>query len=180
MKEIINKRVDLERLKDIDLFVLDMDGTIYLGDIVLEGSREFIKYAKDNGKKIIYFTNNASKNKELYYEKLIRLGYEADRSEIMTSGDVTIAYLKKYHPGESVYLVGTPELENAFKRAEIELTDGSDADIVITSFDTTLTYDKLVKACDLLRAGKIYYSTHEDINCPVLEYDKSISLITSS
>ena len=54
MKEIINKRFDLERLKDIDLFVLDMDGTIYLGDIVLEGSREFIKYAKDNGKKIIY------------------------------------------------------------------------------------------------------------------------------
>lgn len=167
MNEIINSKYDLEKLKDIDLFVLDMDGTIYLGDIVLEGSREFIKFAKDNGKKIIYFTNNASKNKELYYEKLIRLGYEADRSEIMTSGDVTIAYLNKYHKGLSVYLVGTPELENAFKRAGIELTDGTDADIVITSFDTTLTYDKLVKACDLLRAGKIYYSTHEDINCPV-------------
>lgn len=163
----MNRIDDLKKLKDIDLFVLDMDGTIYLGDVVLEGSKEFIEYAKNNGKKIIYFTNNASKNKELYFEKLTRLGYKAERGDILTSGDVTIAYLKKYHNGESVYLVGTPELENAFMNAGIELTDGSDADIVITSFDTTLTYEKLVKACDLLRAGKTYYSTHEDINCPV-------------
>ena len=161
-----NSEKDLQKLKSIRVFVLDMDGTIYLGDNVLPGSREFISQIKKSGRQILYFTNNASKSKTIYLEKLKRLGYEADLSDIVTSGEVTIDFIKSNHPGKSVYLVGTPALEKTFIEAGIELTDGSFADIVVSSFDTTLTYEKLEKACTIIRKGAIFYSTHPDFNCP--------------
>ena len=153
-------------LKDIALFVLDMDGTIYLGERPFPAAIEFIRKAKASGRRIVYFTNNASKNPAVYYEKLLRLGFSAEREEIVTAGDVTAEYLQTYHKGAKVYLVGTPFLEASFREKGIFLTDGREADIVVSSFDTTLTYEKLEKACTLIRNGARFYSTHPDFNCP--------------
>ena len=154
-------------LKSKKLFVLDMDGTIYLDETPIDGAREFISTARKNGRRVVYFTNNASKNIAMYYEKLHRLGFEADDGDVVSSADVTIDFLKRNHPGKSVYLVGTPALETSFHEAGIKLTDGSCADIVVSSFDTTLTYEKLDNACHHIRNGAIFYSTHPDFNCPV-------------
>ena len=156
----------MERLKNIELFVLDMDGTIYLGKIVLPCAREFVSHIKNSGKKIMYFTNNASNDHKIYIDRLTNMGFDADESEIFSAADVTAMYLCKNHPDAKVYVVGTPALENTFLKYGINLTDGTEGDIVVTSFDTTLTYDKLVKACDLIRNGAIYYCTHPDFNCP--------------
>ena len=164
---IENKAEHLKKLEQIKVFVLDMDGTIYLGEKILRGAIEFITNAKQNGRKILYFTNNASKSKQTYLDKLHRLGFPAEQSDIVTSGDVTAEYLIKFHPEKSVYVVGTPQLEQVFLDYGVKLSDGSEADIVVSSFDTTLTYEKLVKACDLIRNGAIFYSTHPDFNCPV-------------
>lgn len=149
------------------LFVLDMDGTIYLDETPIDGAREFISAAKRAGRRIVYFTNNASKSISMYYDKLRRIGFEVDDGDVVSSADVTIDFIKKNHAGKSVYLVGTPALEESFKAAGIPLTDGSYADIVVSSFDTTLTYEKLDNACHLIRNGAIFYSTHPDFNCPV-------------
>ena len=155
---------DLKRKK---LFVLDMDGTIYLDETPIDGAREFISTARRHGVRIVYFTNNASKSISMYYDRLHRLGFEADDGDVVSSADVTIDFLKRHHAGQSVYLVGTPALENSFREAGITLTDGESADIVVSSFDTTVTYEKLDKACRLIRGGSLFYSTHPDLNCPV-------------
>lgn len=158
-----NSPENLERLSKIKLFTLDMDGTIYLDSTPLEGAIDFCKkLASEN--RLAYFTNNASKNPMDYVEKLNRIGFPAERKNIVTSGDVTIAFLNKYHKGEKVYLVGTKALENSFIEGGIQLSD--EADIVVVSFDLTLTYEKLEKACTLIRNGAKFYSTHPDINCP--------------
>lgn len=151
-------------LKNIELFVLDMDGTIYLGDRILPNAIEFVKTARETGRKVVFFTNNASKNPNNYVDKLNRMGFGATRSDVVTAGDVTIEYLKRNRSGESVYLVGTPALEQSFIEAGITLS--KDANIVVSSFDTTLTYEKLVIACDLIRNGADFYCTHPDFNCP--------------
>lgn len=156
--------MDYNKLKEISLFVLDMDGTIYLGDKVLPGAIEFVHTARKMGKKVVFFTNNASKNPFDYVEKLNRLGFNAERSDVVTAGDVTIEFLKRNRPGKSVYLVGTPALEKSFRDAGITLSEN--ADIVVSSFDTTLVYSKLVTACDLIRGGAEYLCTHPDYNCP--------------
>lgn len=148
------------------LFVLDMDGTIYLDSTPIPGAIEFVEFCKSHGIRIIYFTNNASKNIRMYYEKLRRIGFPVDDGDVYSSADVTIDFLKREHPNQSVYLVGTPALEESFISAGIELTDGSRADIVVSSFDTTLTYEKIDNACRLIRNGAIFYSTHPDFNCP--------------
>jgi HAD superfamily hydrolase (TIGR01450 family) len=151
-------------LKKIKLFVLDMDGTIYLGDKILPGAIEFVHTARRMGKKVVFFTNNASKNPNNYVEKLNRMGFGATREDVVTAGDVTIEYLKRNRPDEAVYLVGTPALHNSFEEAGIQISEN--ANIVVSSFDTTLTYEKLVISCDLIRNGADFYCTHPDFNCP--------------
>ena len=151
-------------LKNKKLFIFDQDGTIYLGGRVFPFAVDFINNLRKNGYRVLFFTNNASHNPTFYYDKLTRLGFQPTREEILTSGDVTVQFLLRNRAGKSCYLVGTPELEEQFKNEGIELSE--DASIVVTSFDTTLTYKKLDTACRLVRNGAEYLSTHPDFNCP--------------
>lgn len=153
-------------LKETELFVLDMDGTFYLGDQILDGSLEFIQQVKRCGKRFVFFTNNSSKSPETYIEKLRRMDCEISRNQIITSGDVMIQYLKEFYPGESVFLLGTPDLEDSFRKAGIRLTNMEPKNVVV-GFDTTLTYEKLERACTYIRNGAGFLATHLDINCPV-------------
>ena len=145
-----------------------MDGTIYLGGNPFDFAIRFIKNLRANGKKVLFFTNNASHTTPFYQAKLARLGFEPSADEIMTSGDVTLEFLKRFRAGKSVYLVATDELCEEYRAKGINLLRGDEerADIVITSFDTTLTYDKLNQACRFIRGGAEYLSTHPDFNCP--------------
>lgn len=158
----------IARLKEKNLFIFDMDGTIYLGNRPFSFAVRLINHLRESGKRILFFTNNASHSPKVYLEKLTRLGFAPDKKEILTSGDVTIAYIRRHMPGKSVYLVGTPELEKQFAESGIPLLTGAEerADVVVTSFDTTLTYEKLNNACRLIRGGARYLSTHPDLNCP--------------
>ena len=162
-------------LKNIKLFVLDLDGTFYLGERILPDSLRFIARARETGRRYLFFTNNTSKTPGRYIEKLRRMGLPVEREDIVTSGDVCIDYLKRNHAEASVYLMGTEELRNEFLTEGIRLVgkdeygDGvcSDApDVVVCAFDTELTYAKLERACTFIRNGAVFLATHEDINCP--------------
>ncbi len=155
-------------INDKKLYIFDMDGTIYLGGKPFDFAIEFIKNLRKNGKKVLFFTNNASHTTPFYMKKLARLGFEPQEDEIMTSGDVTLEFLKRFRAGKSVYLVATDELVEEYREKGINLLTGDEesADIVITSFDTSLTYKKLDDACRLIRGGAEYLSTHPDMNCP--------------
>ena len=112
-------------IKDIELFMLDMDGTLYLGEQVIKGAVEFIDRIKAKGARVMFFTNNASKDRSLYIEKLHRLGFNAEISEIVSSGDVTAAFLNNHRPGKKVYLMGTPACEKPRLRWKRSLTSVS-------------------------------------------------------
>lgn len=152
-------------LDKIKLFVLDMDGTFYLGDRRIDGALDFIHKVKETGRDFIFFTNNSSKNGSIYIKKLAVMDCLITKEQIMTSGDVTAEYLKTEYPGKKVYLVGTPALEKVFREAEILLTEDK-PDVVVIGFDMTLTYEKLERACTYIREGAVFLATHKDINCP--------------
>lgn len=154
-----------EALAGVKLFVLDMDGTFYLGDRLIEGSLEFLAKVEETGRRFVFFTNNSSKVPAAYQEKLARMGCMVEAGRVLTSGDVTIAFLQRQHPGKTVYLVGTPLLEESFRQAGIPLV-AEDPDLVVVGFDTTLTYQKLERACHYIRQGAPFLATHLDINCP--------------
>lgn len=162
-----------EILTSKKLFVFDMDGTIYLGGIPFDFAVRFINKLREAGKRILFFTNNASHSPEFYLDKLTRLGFSPTMDEICTSGNVTAAFLQRKREGGKVYLLGTPELYDQFVSYGIDMVndrdgkwDGREADITVTSFDTTLTYEKLTVACDFIRGGAEYLCTHPDFNCP--------------
>ena len=110
-----------EMLKNKKLYIFDMDGTIYLGWHVFDFAVKFIKGLRKQGKKVLFFTNNASHSAPFYLEKLTKMGFEPTRDEIMTSGDVTASFLLRHRKNQSVYLLGTEDLRNDFEKQDISL-----------------------------------------------------------
>ena len=149
------------------LFIMDMDGTLYLGKTVFPFAVRFVKNLRAAGKRVLFFTNNSSARTETYIERLRGHGFDPQPGEIMTSGDVTIEFLKRHRPGKSVYVMGTEDLLASFRAAGIDpLPEGSRrADIAVLGYDTTLTYTKLSDMCRLVRGGSEYLATHTDLTC---------------
>ena len=107
------KNPDIEIIKNKKLFIFDMDGTIYLGGVPFEFAKRFIKNLRNSGKKVLFFTNNASHTSSFYFNKLSKLGFDPQEDEIMTSGDVTREFLLAYKKDKTVYMVATEELVEA-------------------------------------------------------------------
>jgi 4-nitrophenyl phosphatase len=156
---------EFDILRHKKLFVLDMDGTFYLGNKLIDGSLEFLQKLKKTGREFLFFTNNSSRTSSYYKKKLESLNCFVDESDIITSGDVTIRFLNENYPDAGVYLVGTELLEDSFAQGGIRLT-AENPDIVVLSFDTSLTYNKIERACTFIRNGALFLATHLDLNCP--------------
>ena len=150
----------------IKCFILDMDGTIYLGNELFSFTKDFLKKVEETGREYYFFTNNSSKSQQDYIEKLERFGIRIKSQQMMTSTHVISRYLKQHYEGKSVYVVGTPSLIQEFQYFDMNLTE-EDPDIVLLGFDTTLNYEKLKKACQYIRNGCIYFGMNEDLNCPM-------------
>ena len=157
--------MNLERLRQTRGFLLDMDGTFYLGDQLLPGALEFIRAITIRGQDFIFLTNNSSKSSEEYAEKITRLGLPIPADKVFTSGEAAALYLQERLPEGRLFLAGTPALELEFARRGFKLVQ-ENPDWVVLGFDTTLTYQKLWRLCDFVRQGLPYLATHPDYNCP--------------
>ena len=152
-------------LQDVKLFLLDMDGTFYLGDRLIDGSLDFIDRVRATGRDFLFLTNNSSHNAAFYVEKLKKMGLVIPREKVMTSGEATCEKLKELYPGRRAFVLGNEFLLEEFAEAGIEV-DMQRPEIVVIGFDTTLDYKKLQAVCDFVRAGLPYIATHPDFNCP--------------
>ncbi|MBN1231375.1 MAG: HAD-IIA family hydrolase [Anaerolineales bacterium] len=155
-----------EFLKNVKLFLLDMDGIIYLDDHLLPGAKEFLAYLEEKNIPFYFLTNNSSRSTEDYVSKLAWLGLDFSSEKVFGSGRAASVYIKQNFPGKKVYLAGTPSLVDEFDKADISL-DFAHPDIFVLGFDTTLTYSKLIRVCNLVRSGIPYIATHPDLNCPI-------------
>jgi HAD superfamily hydrolase (TIGR01457 family) len=144
---------------------MDMDGTTYLGHRLLPGAKGFFRLLNRRGIPYLFFTNNSSKDRFLYRDKLVGMGLHVTPDQIITSGEATALYLSTRTPHRRLYVLGTPSLESEFRDAGFVLAE-RDVDAVVLGFDTTLTYAKLERACHLLRGGAAFVATHPDKVCP--------------
>lgn len=159
--------MNYDKIKNCDLFILDMDGTLYLGDEVFEGAVDFIHKLEGIGRKYIYLTNNSSRAGVDYVNRLKGLGFPCEMENIFTSGMATGLYLAENFPGKPVYPVGTPAFERELISYGVNLTKEDDAEIVCVGFDTTLVYEKLDKAVHFLRRGATFIAANPDWVCPM-------------
>jgi len=157
--------VEQKNLDSVKCFLLDMDGTFYLGQHLLPGALELIQLLQQRGTQFLFLTNNSSRTRREYADKIRRFGLDLSEEKIFTSGEATALYLTRRKPGATLCVVGTPALEREFSEHGFHLS-GQSPDVVVLGFDTTLTYEKIWKLCDLVAAGVPYIATHPDINCP--------------
>ena len=157
--------IENEKLSAVHCFLLDMDGTFYLGDQLLEGALRFVDLLRSQEKEFLFLTNNSSKHRRQYAEKIKHLGLPLPEELVLTSGEATAIYLRNHSPGARLTVVGTPALEEEFRQHGFQLVQ-EDPQFLVLGFDTTLTYQKLWTLCDLVRAGIPYIATHPDFNCP--------------
>ncbi|MCD7775378.1 MAG: HAD-IIA family hydrolase, partial [Clostridiales bacterium] len=112
--------------------------------------------------------NNSSHNAEECAEKLKKIGFPVPLEKIIISSHVAIDYILRNRPNKRIMVLGNSNFKKDCIRAGLQV-DNSDPDIVLLGFDTTLTYDKINKAANLLANGCEYIATHPDKNCPLAE-----------
>ena len=160
-----NKAENLNRLRDVRCFLLDMDGTFYLGEQIIPGSMEFLDCLSETGRDFLFLTNNSSRSIAHYVQKLSRLGLETDENHVLSSGTAASLYLKREFPGKRIFLLGNESLRQEIESHGIQI-DNEHPDLVLIGFDTTLNYQKMTAVCDYVRSGLPYIATHPDFNCP--------------
>ena len=150
------------------LFLLDMDGTIYLSETLFDGTIDFLNYVKKIGGRYLFLTNNSSRGTDAYIAKLARLGIEAHPEDFLTSADATIRYLKMTYDDALYYVCGTESLKGQLRDAGLRIADKlcDEISVVLLCYDTELTYEKLENCCILLNRGCDYVATHPDMVCP--------------
>jgi len=153
-----------DKLKNIKAFLLDMDGTLYLGNTLLDGSRELINFLNQKKIKFLLFTNNSSQSSDIYVDKFKNFGIEINKNNILSSTLVTGMYLKKKRY-KRVYCIGTPSFREEIKSFGLILSE-TNPECIVLSFDKTLTYNKLKKACIFIDHGVDYIATNPDLVCP--------------
>ncbi len=154
-------------LKEKKLFLLDMDGTIYLDEELFDGTLDFLDHVKRIGGRYLFLTNNSSKSVEKYIEKLARLGITAVADDFVTSTNATVAYLKT-QDFKKIYALGTASFRQQLGDAGFHITDKREEgiDCLCMGFDTELSFQKLEDACILLQDDIAYIATNPDWVCP--------------
>ena len=152
-----------------NLFLFDMDGTLYLGDQLYDFTKELLAKIREKGKRYLFMTNNSSKSVADYVKKLAKLGIEATEEDFITSSQATAYYLKLHHAGARLYVCGTNSLKEELRKNGFEITENlNEVDLIVMGFDTELTFKKLEDVSKLLltREDIPYIATNPDYVCP--------------
>ncbi|MFD2131462.1 HAD-IIA family hydrolase [Pseudogracilibacillus auburnensis] len=147
-------------------FIFDLDGTIYLGDHLIEGAKESLQWVRKNNAKVRFVTNNPRYSREFYRKKLQRLGIETSFDEIITSAQITAKYLDENHQYGKIFVIGEEQLMAELNEKQINIVEDDTADTVLVSFDTDLYYEKLMTAYRALNKGANFITTNPDTVCP--------------
>jgi 4-nitrophenyl phosphatase len=157
-----------ERIKSCELFILDIDGTFYLSGKPFEGSRKFVDALGRLGKKLVFLTNNSNRTIESYINEFAEMGIKLSRNQIVTAGVATAEYLFEEFGPKHVYIVGTDDIKYEFQRVGHTVVE-EDPEVVVVTFDKTLTYEKIKKATQFVSKGALFVVTNPDLNCPSSE-----------
>jgi NagD protein len=148
-------------------YIFDQDGTLYLGNTALPGAVETIAALRAAGKRTIFLSNNPTRTREQYAEKLNHLGIPARLEDIVNSSFVMTRWLLRNAPGARLFVIGEAPLQDELRAAGFSLSEtAGEIDIVIASFDRAFDYHKLQVAFDAIRAGARLVATNPDRYCP--------------
>lgn len=149
-------------------FILDLDGTVYLGEELVPGVKGVLNDLKDDGYKMVYLSNKALQRRSTYAKKLTKLGIPTPEDQVVNSSYVMARHLAKVAPEAKIYVIGEEPLIEELKNADLKISeDPEEIDYVVASFDRDFHYDKLHIAYDAIMNGAGFVATNPDRTCPV-------------
>lgn len=150
-----------------DGYLLDLDGTVYLGDRLLPGARETVRALRAHGRRVVFLSNNPLTTRERYAARLSRLGIPTAPGEVVNSSAVMVEYLAERAPGARLFVIGEPPFLRELEAAGFTLTDTPRRiDVVVAAFDRGFDYRKLRIAFRAIRRGARLVATNPDPFCP--------------
>jgi len=149
-------------------YILDLDGTVYIGDTLIPGAREAVEWLRASGRPVVFLSNKPLEPASHYAAKLSSLGIPAMADDVLNSTQALLAYAQQHYPNAAYYCVGEELLLRELCDAGLHLTDDVDKiEVVIAAFDRTLTYAKLNTAYQALVRGAKFFATNGDRSCPI-------------
>lgn len=151
-------------------YIFDLDGTIYLGDEALPGARSVVSTLQRAGRRLLFLSNNPTRDPRGYVAKLAGMGIHVETGQILTPVHTMPAWLRRYAPDAAVFVIGEEPLKSAIAGAGLRLSeDPAEIDIVVASYDRGFTYRKLQIAFDALRVHRRarLVTTNPDAYCPM-------------
>ena len=166
MLDRFGKTVDLSGKR---LWLLDMDGTVYMEDRIFDGTLDLLAEITRRGGRYIFITNNSSKSVPDYLKKVRAMGIRAREENFFTSAQAAVLLLNRSYPGAKVYCQGTRSLLQELRAGGVDVTEAVEpVDVVLLGFDLELTSEKLRRTCEILTLqNPVYLATNPDLVCPV-------------
>jgi len=159
-------------LVDFSVYLLDLDGVVYRGDLLLPGARELVEWADATGRKVAFVSNNSFATVDEVAAKLARLGTPHPEGRVVTAGWATIAAIAERFPSGRVFPLTGPSMVTMLREAGLrpvwtEGKDGPTPDAVLIGLDRTLTYERLSRALTASLAGAALFAVNRDPRLPV-------------
>ncbi len=151
-------------------YVLDLDGTVYLGETLLPGAKRTVEALRAAGSRVVFLSNNPLQTRANYAAKLTRLGVPTAPDKVINSSWVLARWLQDEAPGAALFVIGEQPLLTELRAAGFRLTEQpAEVEFVVASFDRTFDYRKLQIGFDAIRAGARFIATNGDRYCPTPE-----------
>jgi len=148
-------------------WLLDLDGTVYLGEALVPGAAEVIAALREAGRRVAFLSNKPLQTRGDYALKLSRLGVPATPDDVINSSLVLARYLRDLDPGAPVFVIGEPPMIAEMRVHGFEVREDERVRWVVIAFDRTFTYAKLNTALQAVKAGARLIATNPDRTCPV-------------
>ncbi len=154
----------------VKLLIFDLDGVLYTGDEPVPFAVESVNALRRRGFTVRFLTNNSSRTRAFYADKLQDMGFQASEDEMMSSASAARRLLLERSPGGArAFVIGEEglyeELGPEFRvvgPGELET-----ADYVVVGFDREFNYDKLADGLEALLAGAEFIATNLDATYPM-------------
>ena len=171
----MNKK-SINKIRNKNGFICDMDGVIYHGNKLLPGVKEFIAWLRKENKKFLFLTNSSERTPRELREKMLRLGIDLPEKFFFTSALATAKFLATQKPNGNAYIIGEAGLINALYDAGYTMNN-VDPDYVVVGETRTYNYERIEKAVNLVLQGAKLIGTNPDLTGPA---ENGISPATKS
>lgn len=147
-------------------YLIDLDGTIYRGNQLIDGAAEFIQYLLDNDIPFLFLTNNAALTQEELCLKCQKLGIKNIRPQhFYNSAMASVSYALEKNYGKKAFVIGKNGLTKLLIENNFELVE-KDADVVFVGLDPDGNYHKYSLAVQNIMSGAKLIGTNNDRRIP--------------